>query len=194
METMNKETIMQAFLNNELEQIFCEKCMNTFLTNVYDLGEHVLLEKQSLGLEYYRDAIAKEEIRLHPEMQYIGVIDDLTGERLSDDVVELFTKEEPNYKVIYIMEKLEHLSTEDEQYFTEHVHNMNWSVQEQRHKTWQWIRENYNEVLAEDIRHLCHYYRDNDDFVMWDLHGDNLMRRIATKEIIIVDPYAVNYT
>ena len=55
----------------------------------------------------------------------------------------------------------------------------------------QWIGQRYGEALAEDIRKLCLYFRAHEEFLAWDLHGDNLMRRIRDGQIVVVDPYAV---
>ncbi len=59
---INKQ-IIEKFVAGDYPQIHCEKCENTFLTNVYEFDEaHVLLEKRSLGLEFYCGALGLKEI------------------------------------------------------------------------------------------------------------------------------------
>ncbi|WP_020558044.1 hypothetical protein [Thiofilum flexile] len=192
--TIPTEGLLERFLANDFEQIFCEKCMNTFLTNVYDHGDYVILEKFSLGLEYYRDAIKHKHIQSTPAFTLLGVLDGFKNEVLNPDIIQLRTHEEPDYRLIYIMEKLTHLSEADEQFFTNRVHGLNWLDEAKRHLTLEWIEEKYGLVLAQDIRQLCRYFRENQDYIEWDLHGDNLMRRPQTQELVILDPYTLNQT
>jgi hypothetical protein len=59
-----------------------------------------------------------------------------------------------------------------------------------RAKVWNYIAERYNEALAEDIRKLCQYYREHEKYLSWDLHGDNLMKRVKDGTIVVMDPFA----
>ncbi|MCF6194519.1 MAG: hypothetical protein L3J46_09345 [Kangiellaceae bacterium] len=55
---INPERVTQQFMLGDYPQIHCKECEMTFLTNVYMFDDaHVLLEKRSLGLEYYCGAI-----------------------------------------------------------------------------------------------------------------------------------------
>lgn len=189
--TLPTEGLLERFLANEFEQIFCEKCMNTFLTNIYDYGEYVILEKFSLGLEYYRDAIAQHVIQHQPRLALLGVLDGMKNEVLDLNTIQLRTHQEPDYRLIYVMEKLKHLAEADEQFFTNRVHEMNWLDEAQRHATLDWISAKYGDTLSQDIRQLCRYYREHQDYIDWDLHGDNLMLRPNTQELVILDPYTL---
>ena len=192
--TIPTEGLLERFLANDFEQIFCEKCMNTFLTNIYDYGEYVILEKFSLGLEYYRDAINQQPIQSTPAFALLGVLDGMTNEILDLNTIQLRTHQEPDYRLIYIMEKLAHLSSEDEAFFTDRVHGLNWLDEAQRHATLEWISEKYGAALSQDIRQLCRYFREHQDYIEWDLHGDNLMRRPTTQELVILDPYTLRHS
>ena len=72
-----RKDILTHFVNDKYEQIICDKCMMTFLTNVYDFDpEHVLLEKRSLGLEYFCEAIKTHHLKKTPQVDRIGIIDE----------------------------------------------------------------------------------------------------------------------
>jgi hypothetical protein len=185
------EGLLQRFLDNDFEQIFCEKCMNTFLTNVYDDGEYVILEKFALGLEYYREAIQQTHIKSTPRLEFLGVLDGMANQVLDPSVIQLRTHDEPDYRLIYVMEKLQHLPPEDEQFFTNHVHGLDWFDESTRHNTLKWLEHKYGEQLSHDIRQLCRYFRANQAYIGWDLHGDNLMMRPNTQELVILDPFTL---
>lgn len=189
---MDKKTILDKFCNDEYEQIICEKCMETFLTNVYDYDdEHVLLEKRGLGLEYFCNALEKFHLSHIPAIDRIGILNE------DNEVVdipigdELFQSDETDYRYIYIMEKLLHLEEDDEKFFNRSTQDLELQSVEDKKIVFGEIKEKYSESLAEDISDLCRYYRENDKYVAWDLHADNLMRRVKTGEIVILDPYAV---
>lgn len=188
---LSTDGLLQRFLDNDFEQIFCEKCMNTFLTNVYDDGDNVILEKFALGLEYYREAIAQKQIKSAPRLAFLGVLDGMANKVLDPSIIQLRTDEEPDYRLIYVMEKLKHLPPEDEQFFTNNVHGLDWHDETKRHKTLAWIAQKYGQQLSDDIRQLCRYFRENQDYISWDLHGDNLMMRPSTQELVILDPFTL---
>lgn len=189
---MDKKTILDKFCSDDYEQIICDKCMETFLTNVYAYDdEHVLLEKRGLGLEYFCNALQKFHLSHIPAIDRIGILNE------NNEVVdlpigkELFQSDETDYRYIYIMEKLLHLEESDEKFFNSNTQNLELQSIENKTKVFEEINEKYGETLAEDISDLCRYYRENEEYVAWDLHADNLMRRVKTDEIVILDPYAV---
>jgi hypothetical protein len=89
------------------------------------------------------------------------------------------------------MERLEHLDEADAQFFTDYVYGMDWKDEPTRREIIQWIGERYGADLAEDVRKLCRYFREHEEFLAWDLHGDNLMRRLSDGKIVVMDPYAL---
>ena len=189
---MNKKSILERFSQNEYKQIICDKCMETFLTNVYEYDdEHVLLEKRGLGLEYFCHALHEFHLTHIPAIDRIGVLNE------DDEIIdlpfgeELFQTDETDYRYIYIMEKLLHLEKEDEEFFNGSTQNLELQSIENKTKVFENINEKYGKTLAEDISDLCRYYREHEDYIAWDLHADNLMRRPKTGEIVILDPYAV---
>ena len=68
---------------------------------------------------------------------------------------------------------------------------MDWKDEATRRQIIQWIAERYGQPLAEDVRKLCRYFRKHEEFLAWDLHGDNLMRRKSDGVIVVMDPYAL---
>ncbi len=197
--TDTDQTILDHFLQGKYPQMDCPQCENTFLTNVYSMedpnreatDQYVLLEKHALGLEYFCHAIKAYDLVKIPTIRRIGVLS-ADDEPLDTAQIQLFTHEEPDYRIIYVMERLQHLDTADSAFFTEHVHEIDWMAEADRHRIWTWVSERYSPELAEDIRRLCCYYRDHKEFVAWDLHGDNLMRRAHTGEIVVMDPFTPN--
>lgn len=212
-----RNELLTFFLDDHFEQMSCRQCETTFLTNAFSLdcahGDEVfqqkckqtvqsicpqandnvpfvLLEKRSLGLEYYCDAMTKLSIKSVPYTCRVGVLSE-EDEVLTGDTIQLFTGEEPDYRIIYLMEQLEHLGDEDVAFFSDHIHGLDWQDEAVRLELLAWMTEKYGEKLAEDVRLLCRYFRENEEFISWDLHGDNLMRRPSTGELIITDPYIV---
>lgn len=211
------QQILQCFLAGQYERLQCPQCENTFLTNVYaihhdgssslqcknchrrffsdtEAGEwkhYVLLEKFSLGLEYFCDAIQHQPLTEIPFIRRIGLLaeDDTV---LPLERIELFKEQEPDYRIIYVMERLEHLNEEDSNFFTDHVHTIDWMAEQERLEVWAWVKDRYGAALAEDLRQLCRYYREHQDFVSWDLHGDNLMRTRQGK-IVVMDPFTPKF-
>jgi hypothetical protein len=112
-------------------------------------------------------------------------------EILPFSTVKLFTGEEPDFRMIYIMERLEHLEDADVQFFSEHIYGFDWQDESVRHKLLGLIAEKYTPELAADIRLLCRYFREHEAFLSWDLHGDNLMRRPGSGEVVVLDPFVV---
>ena len=211
--------LLEGFVQGKFKQLNCPQCENTFLTNVYevqclDLGSqkavkcaevkpafpadglhskwspYVILEKFALGLEYFQDAIISYELKQVPYMRRLGVLDEHNNV-LDPATIQLFKPEEPEYRILYLMERLEHLGEEDAEFFNEYVYGMDWKDKSVRQEIVQWIGQRYGEPLAEDIRKLCLYFRAHEEFLAWDLHGDNLMRRIRDGQIVVMDPYAV---
>lgn len=212
-----RQELLTLFLEDHFEQMSCRQCDNTFLTNAFRIDctqgddafsekckqskqllcpqaandvPFVLLEKRSLGLEYYCDAMVKHSIKSAPYACRIGVLSEM-DEVLPNDTIQLCTPEEPDYRVIYLMEHLEHLPDEDVAFFSDHIHGLDWQDEAVRLELIAWMTEKYGEQLAEDIRLLCRYFREHEEFISWDLHGDNLMRRPSTGELVITDPYTV---
>ena len=173
-------------------QLFCEKCRKAFLADLNSPSgrQYVILEKYALGLEYFKDAIKAEQLKNIPFIRRVGVLDE-NDHILDPNSICLFTHDEPEFRLIYIMERLEHLDDEDVTFFNESVHEIDWMAEAERELVYGWVSERYNQSLAEDIRKLYHYYLQHKDFLAWDLHGNNLMRRADTKEIVIMDPYTL---
>jgi len=187
---MNRQQVIEDFIAGKYPQIHCEKCENTFLTNVYDFDEtHVLLEKRSLGLEYYCGAIHDKGLVKVPDIERVGVIDE------EDNLVEIpgreeiYSGEETEYRFIYVMEKLKHLDDGDSEYFNHCIRDMEWKQPQDREKIFAGVARRYNKELAQDIADLYDYYEKYQSFMAWDLHGDNLMERVNSGEIVILDPY-----
>lgn len=189
---MDKKMILKKFCQDDFEQIICDKCLSTFLTDVYAYdGNRVLLEKRGLGLEYFCNALNEYHLSHIPAIDRIGVIDEDCGIVSLPLGNELFQKDETNYRYIYIMEKLVHLDKDDEDFFNDKTQHLELQSIENKTKAFDEIQERYGDSLAEDISDLCRYYREHEEYIAWDLHADNLMKRPKTGEIIILDPYAV---
>jgi len=187
---MNTQQALVDFIAGRYPQIHCEKCENTFLTNVYDFDEgHVLLEKRSLGLEYYCGAIHKYNLSKVPNIERIGVLDEDDNIVPKPDHAEIYSGEETDFRFIYIMEKLRHLNEEDTDYFNRCVSDLDWKSAEDRDKIIAGVTRRYNAKLAQDVAHLYDFYKEYEHFMAWDLHGDNLMQRVDNDEIVILDPY-----
>jgi hypothetical protein len=189
---MDKAIILDNFLNDQYEQIFCDQCMDTFLTNVYNYDEqHVLLEKRGLGLEYFCNAIQHYQLIHIPIITRIAVLDENDIQINLPIGKELFQSTETEYRYIYIMEKLIHLDEDDSQFFNKNTQDLELFIKKDKYKALDNISKQYNASLAKDIEKLCYYYLENQVFIAWDLHANNLMKRVKTGEIIILDPYAV---
>lgn len=211
--------LLDCFLKGKFQRMSCPQCENTFLTNVYEMkcldhgktfsltckacqqkflaqtqgGEwnhYVILEKYALGLEYFYDAIQHYNLTQVPFIRRLGVLSE-EDQLLDASHIQLYRHEEPDYRIIYLMEKLEHLEEADSAFFTNYVYGMDWKDKATRQEILGWIRERYGEALAEDIRKLCLYFREHEDFIAWDLHGDNIMRRVKDKSLVVMDPYAI---
>ena len=187
---MNKEQIIGNFIAGDYPQLHCEKCENTFLTNVYNFDDsHVLLEKRSLGLEYYCSAIHEKGIKKIPDIKCVGVLDEEDNVVEKPGRAEIFSGRETEFRFIYVMERLRHLDEGDAAYFDRCVKDMEWQDQKDRDKIIAGITKRYNATLARDIAKLYDFYAEYESFMAWDLHGDNLMERIETGEIVALDPY-----
>jgi hypothetical protein len=187
---VNTKQILSNFLSGNYEQIFCEKCAMTFLTNIYNFSEtHVLLEKRSYGLEYYCGAIQAQSLVKVPKIERIGI---LTEE---DEIVNspsqniIYSGEETELRFIYIMERLQHLNEEDSTYFDRCVKDLEWKKEQDRQEIFHGVSEKYNHELADNILKLYKFHVKHADILAWDLHGDNLMQRVDSKEIVILDPF-----
>ena len=187
---MNSQQTLTHFIAGKYPQIHCDKCEMTFLTNVFEYDEqYVLLEKRSLGLEYYCGAIHNKKLFKVPNIERIGILDEEDNPVDAPSNEEIYSGDETDYRFIYIMEKLQHLNDEDSTYFDNHIQNLDWKNKENREVALQEVSARYNPQLAEDIAQLYQYYKKYQNVIAWDLHGDNLMRRIDNKEIVILDPY-----
>ncbi len=190
---MNNKEIINNFIAGEYEQIFCEKCAMTFLTNVYEFDEkHVLLEKRSYGLEYYCGAIHAEHLKKVPDIHRVGILteDDKIVEAPSQEII--YSGHETDLRFIYIMEKLKHLDEDDSAYFDRCVKDLDWKNDADRQKIIEGVSKRYDPELGQDIAKLYNFYTKYKDVLAWDLHGDNLMKRLETDEIVILDPYTRN--
>ncbi len=186
---MNTE-IIQNFIAGKYEQIHCEKCEMTFLTNVYSFDEtHVLLEKRSLGLEYYCGAIHAKGLKKVPDIQRVGILDEDDNIVEAPSQEEIYSGEETELRFIYVMEKLKHLEEDDSAYFDRCVKDLEWQSDTDRERIIKGVSKRYNADLAQDILKLYEFYREYDGVIAWDLHGDNLMQRLSNDEIVILDPY-----
>lgn len=218
MDIDSSKDILECFIKGKFKRMNCPQCENTFLTNVYELkcfdhgkklsvrcaqckkvflantetsawANYVILEKYALGLEYFYDAIKQYDLVRVPFIRRVGILDE-NDINLDPSVVQLFSYAEPDYRMIYVMERLEHLDEADAAFFTEHVYGMDWKDDKTRAEILEWVATSYGETLAEDIRKLCRYYREHEAYLSWDLHGDNLMRRTKDGEIVVMDPFA----
>ena len=212
--------LLDLFLDGRFPKFECPQCEFTFLTNVYlpsvnqpacdeaqqlkQLGrellpeagsdaDFILIEKRALGLEYFQQAVNKYAIKHAPLTHRIAVLAEDEDRILDDSVIQLDSGDEPDYRLLYLMERLEHLDKKDETFFTDFIHDLDWRNEVQRHACLESLSQQYGESLAHDIRMLCRYFREHDEFIKWDLHGENLMRRPSTKELVILDPYTMNY-
>jgi len=186
---MNKK-ILDQFLAGKYKQIFCEKCEMTFLTNVYEFDDtHVLLEKRSLGLEYYCGAIHAQKLKKVPELERVGILDEDDNIVEAPSQTEIYSGEETDLRFIYIMERLIHLEEDDIEYFNRCVKDLEWENESDRNNIFTGIEKRYNPELAHDIIKLYEFYTQHKNVLAWDLHGDNLMQRLETHEIVILDPY-----
>lgn len=188
---LERQDIMTHFINDEYEQIVCDKCMLTFLTNVYDFdSEHVLLEKRSLGLEYFCEAIQSLRLIKIPNVKRIGVLDEDHNIILkADSKQEVFSGKETDYRYLYVIEKLEHLGDKDTVFFNQSVKDMNWKDDLERQQILAVVKQQYGELLAKEISQLYDFYTQYKNVLAWDLHGDNLMQKIDSDEIVVIDPY-----
>lgn len=187
---MNTELTLKNFIAGQYEQIHCEKCEMTFLTNVFDYDEkHVLLEKRSLGLEYYCGAIHDEHLVKVPHIYRIGILDEEDNIVETPSKEEIYSGEETDYRFIYVMEKLKHLDDDDSAYFDRCVKDLEWQNDTDRQKIIEGMTKRYNPQLAQDVLKLYKHYKKYENVLAWDLHGDNLMQRIESGEIVILDPY-----
>ena len=188
----HKIEVLQDLINDEYERILCEKCMSTFFTNIYQYDDDiVLLEKRALGCEYFCYAIDKLSLSLIPDHTRIGVLDE------NDNIIdlpmgkELFSKTETEYRYIYLMEKLEHLDKEEAEIFNEDIINLDSLNEFEYQKALKEVANQFGLTLQKEIKRLFHYYKQHQDYILWDLHGDNLMKRSNTGEMLVLDPFAI---
>lgn len=187
---MNTEPTLKNFIAGQYEQIHCEKCEMTFLTNVFEFDEtHVLLEKRSLGLEYYCGAIHDKHLVKVPDIHRVGILDEEDNIVETPSKEEIYSGEETDYRFIYVMEKLKHLDDDDSAYFDRCVKDLEWQNDSDCKKIIEGMTRRYNPQLAQDVLKLYEFYKEHEGVLAWDLHGDNLMQRIESGEIVILDPY-----
>lgn len=187
---MNTQHIMTNFIAGNYQQVYCPQSEMTFLTNVFDYdNSHVLLEKRSLGLEYYRGAINEKQLSKIPTMKSLGVIDEEDNYVAPPSNSEVYAGGETDYRFIYLMEKLQHLEDEDATYFDATVKDLDIKNRSERQDILDDVCCRYNAQLATDIEYLYEFYLEHQGVLAWDLHCDNFMQRIDSGEIIILDPY-----
>ena len=184
------DNVIHQFIAGDYEQIHCEKCEMTFLTNVFMFDDnHVLLEKRSLGLEYYCGAIHNQGLTKVPNIHRVGILDEDNNIVESPSQEEIYSGDETDLRFIYVMEKLQHLEETDSTYFDKCTQNFDWKSESDRKEILAGVTQRYNPELAEDILKLYYFYKKHENVLAWDLHGDNLMQRINSKDIVILDPY-----
>ena len=184
------DNVIHRFIAGDYEQMHCKKCEMTFLTNVYSFDDqHVLLEKRSLGLEYYCGAIQSQGLTKVPNIHRVGILDEEDNIVESPSQEEIYSGDETDLRFIYIMEKLQHLDETDSAYFDKCTHSFDWKSDEDRKEIIAGVAQRYNPELADDIVKLYHFYKKHEKALAWDLHGDNLMQRIESGEVVILDPY-----
>lgn len=189
---MNKNEILNNLINDKYERIYCEKCMNTFLTNVYAFDDkHVLLEKRALGLEYFCHAIHEFSLLSTPNLTRIGILEEDNKIINLPPDGELFTSTETDYRYIYVMEKMEHLDENEAEIFNKCIRDLDWINDLDRRKALKEVGKAFGITLQMEVELLFSYYEDNKEYVMWDLHGDNLMKRIDTGDVVLLDPFAM---
>lgn len=179
----------------EPTEMSCKKCRKEFLLHkesMQNTSGYVILEKYALALQYYLDAVQKNNIQNAPQTELIALISE-DNEILDESELMLFSSAEPHFRLIYLMEKLQHLTKEEEAFFDEHVYDLEDKESEAREAIIQWIANHYDQSLADDIKKLCLYYRENQTYIQWDLHGHNLMRQPDTGKLVILDPFAPNF-
>jgi len=187
---MNRAKVTQQFIAGDYEQIHCKECEMTFLTNVFMFDDnHVLLEKRSLGLEYYCGAIHNKGLTKVPNIQRVGILDEDDNIVEAPSVEEIYSGDETDLRFIYVMEKLKHLDEDDRAYFDRCVKDLEWQSEQDREKIIAGVTKRYNAELAQDIAKLYDYYKQHEGVLAWDLHGENLMQRLENDEIVILDPY-----
>ncbi len=193
MDIENKQEVIDKFINDEYEQIICEKCMNTFMTNVYDYStECVLLEKRALGLEYFCHAIHENGLSKFPEVIKIGLLDEDDNVVVNTPYEELFAESETDYRYLYVMEKMEHLGKEDAGIFNGLIKDLDWKNEEERERSLSMVSMQFGKTLKREIELLFAYYQAHKKYILWDLHGDNLMKRIGSDDVVVLDPFAIN--
>lgn len=192
MDNYNKKEILNNLVEEKYERIFCEKCMTTFLTYVYKYDEeHVLLEKRALGLEYFCDAIHEFSLPSTPKLTRIGVLDE-DGNIIELPIGgELFSNKETEYRYIYIMERMEHLNEKEAMIFDKCIKNIDWIDDLDRRKSLKEVGKKFGIKLQMEVELLFSYYEDHQDYILWDLHGDNLMKRFDSGDIVFLDPFAI---
>lgn len=184
------DEVIQKFIAGGYEQIHCEECEMSFLTNVFMFdSDYVLLEKRSLGLEYYCGAIHNKGLTKVPKIQRVGILDEENNEVQAPSQTQIYSGDETEFRFIYVMEKLKHLDQNDRDYFDRCVKDLEWHSDSHRQKIIKGITKRYNKSLAENIEKLYEYCRQYKNILAWDLHGENLMQRIDNDEIVILDPY-----
>ncbi len=182
--------MIHQFIAGDYEQIHCEKCEMTFLTNVYKFDDnHVLLEKRSLGLEYYCGAIHHKGLSKAPNIHRVGILDEENNIVESPSQEVIYSGDETELRFIYVMEKLQHLDESDSAFFDKCIHSLDWKSEQDREEILAGVTKRYNPELAKDILNLYYFYKKHETVLAWDLHGDNLMQRINSNEIVILDPY-----
>jgi hypothetical protein len=188
---LERQTILTRFINDQYEQVMCDKCRLTFLTQVYDFDQtHVLLEKRSLGLEYFCEAIKVLKLTKIPQVERIGVLDEGGKIIVSPPSRQaIFSGQETDYRYIYVIEKLEHLDDNDTVFFNQCVKDLDWKNNNERHHILGVVKQYYGEHLADEISLLYDFYAKHKKVLAWDLHGDNLMKKKHSNEIVVIDPY-----
>ncbi len=190
---IDNKQVIDKFLNDEYEQIICDKCMNTFFTNIFNYSDTcVLLEKRALGLEYFCHAIHEYGLSQFPNVTRVGLLDENDNVVEQKPYEELFDVSETEYRYLYVMEKMEHLSEEEAGVFNELIKDLDWKDEAERDRALSMVAMQFGKTLRREIELLFNYYQQHKDYILWDLHGDNLMKKIGTKDIVVLDPFAIN--
>ncbi|MCK5727168.1 MAG: hypothetical protein KAH22_10125 [Thiotrichaceae bacterium] len=185
---MNKE-IVQNFIDEQYQRIICDQCLNTFMTKVFDYSpSHVLLEKRTLGLEYFCHATQELNLICVPDVQALGIINEDDQIVPSQSKDKLFSAIETDFRYLYLMERMEHLNKEEAKFFDDCIQQLDSIDDATRKKGFKQLANKHGQILRHEIQALFTYSQQYQEYIVWDLHGDNLMRR-NTGELVILDPF-----
>ena len=164
------EKIVQNFIEGQYKRIICEKCLNTFMTNIYYYSpSHVLLEKRELGLEYFCHAIHSLKISSAPDVTSLGIIDEDDQFVSTDAKDKLFSTSETNFRYLYLMERMEHLEESEAEFFDQCIQQLDNLDNDTQEIGFSTLANKHGKQLRDDIKKLFTYSQEHKNFVLWDL-------------------------